>query len=109
MTKVRNWQIGREMSYPYPDKRPKKQIAYIFDPNKCIACQTCTMACKTTWTTGKGQEYVFWNNVESKPWGYYPLGWDVSILNLLGPQKWDGGVYTGKTIFEAGSKPEEIL
>ncbi len=109
MPKVRNWQIGREMNYPYPDKRPKKQIAYIFDTNKCIACQTCTMACKTTWTAGKGQEYVFWNNVESKPWGYYPLGWDVRILELLGTQKWDGEVYAGKTIFEAPSKPEEIL
>jgi len=109
MPKVKNWQIEREMNYPYPDKRPKKQIAYIFDTNKCIACQTCTMACKTTWTAGKGQEYVFWNNVESKPWGYYPLGWDVRILNLLGAQKWDGKVYAGKTIFEAGSKPEEIL
>lgn len=108
MPKVRNWQIGREMQYPYPDNRPKRQIAYIFDTNKCIACQTCTQACKHTWTSGKGQEYVFWNNVETKPWGYYPLGWDVHTLELLGPQMWDRGVYTGKTIFEAVSKPEEI-
>jgi len=109
MPKVKNWQIGREMSYPYPDHRPKRQVAYIFDTNKCIACQTCTMACKTTWTSGKGQEYVFWNNVESKPWGYYPLGWDVRVLELLGPQRWEGDVYAGRTIFEAASKPEEIL
>lgn len=109
MPKVKNWQLGREMTYPYQEVRPKKQIAYVFDPNKCIACQTCTMACKTTWTAGKGQEYVFWNNVESKPWGYYPLGWDVSILQRLGRQKWSGGTYEGKTIFEAGVKPEETL
>lgn len=109
MPKVKNWQIGREMYYPYPDSRPKRQIAYIFDTNKCIACQTCTMACKTTWTSGKGLEYVFWNNVETKPWGYYPLGWDVKLLELIGPQKWEGDVYAGKTIFEAAKKPEEIL
>lgn len=67
------------------------------------------MACKTTWTSGKGLEYVFWNNVESKPWGYYPLGWDVKILDMLGIQKWEGNIYTGKTIFESASKPEEIM
>ncbi|MBI4848562.1 MAG: dehydrogenase [Nitrospirae bacterium] len=109
MAKVKNWQLGREMDFPYPEHRPKKQIAYVFDTNKCIACQTCTMACKTTWTVGKGQEYVFWNNVESKPWGYYPLGWDVKVLELLGQQKWDGDKYAGKTIFEAAPKGEPAL
>jgi nitrate reductase beta subunit len=48
----------------------------VFDINKCIACQTCTLACKTTWTSGKGQEYMLWNNVESKPYGFDPLAWD---------------------------------
>ncbi len=102
--KVRNWQIGREMSYPYEESRPEKQFAAVFDTNKCIACQTCTMACKQTWTTGKGQEFMFWNNVETKPYGFYPLAWDVRILELLGPQRWEGRKYTGKTIFEAAPK-----
>lgn len=62
------------------------------------------MACKTTWTAGKGQEYVFWNNVESKPWGYYPLAWDIKVLDLVGRQKWDGNKYAGKTVFEAAPK-----
>ena len=64
MARVYNWQIGREMSYWYPESRPKRQFAAVFDINKCIACQTCTLACKTTWTSGKGQEYMLWNNVE---------------------------------------------
>jgi nitrate reductase beta subunit len=102
--KVKNWQIQREMFYPYEGVRPEKQFAAVFDINKCIACQTCTMACKHTWTTGEGQEYMFWNNVESKPYGFYPLAWDVKILGLLGPQKWEGNVYKGKTIFEAAPK-----
>ncbi|MBI5185941.1 MAG: dehydrogenase [Nitrospinae bacterium] len=109
MPKVKNWQIGRDMEYPYPESKPQKQVAFIFDPNKCIACQTCTMACKTTWTSGKGQEYVFWNNVESKPYGFYPLGWDVQTLGLLGPQKWEGGKYAGKTVFEAAPDQESVL
>ena len=77
MARVYNWQIGREMSYWYPERHPKRQFAAVFDTNKCIACQTCTLACKTTWTSGKGQEYMLWNNVETKPYGFYPLGWDV--------------------------------
>ena len=55
MARVHNWQIDREMSYWYPESRPAKQFAAVFDINKCIACQTCTLACKTTWTSGKGQ------------------------------------------------------
>lgn len=104
MPRVYNWQIGREMEYPYPAVRPKRQAAGVFNLNKCIGCQTCTIACKTTWTSSKGQEYMFWNNVETKPWGGYPLGWDVKVLNALGVQKWrkEGGtwVYKGLTIFE---------
>lgn len=103
-TKVKNWQIGREMPYPYEEVRPEKQFAAVFDTNKCIACQTCTFACKQTWTTGRGQEFMFWNNVESKPYGFYPLAWDVKLLELLGPQKWEGRKYIGKTIFEAAPK-----
>lgn len=101
MPKVFNWQIKREMEYPYPAAPPQRQFAAVFDTNKCIACQTCTIACKNAWTSGRGQEYMFWNNVETKPYGFYPLGWDVSVLRLLGPQTWDGDIYTGKTIFEA--------
>jgi len=109
MTKVFNWQLKREMEYKYQDIRPDKQVTWIFDTNKCIACQTCTLACKSTWTSGKGQEYMFWNNVESKPWGFYPIGWDVKLLEQLGPQTWNGDKYVGKTIFEEATYGEEIM
>ncbi|GMU79532.1 MAG: hypothetical protein AMXMBFR46_23220 [Acidimicrobiia bacterium] len=101
MAKVFNWQLNREMDYPYEEARPTRQAAAIFDTNKCIGCQTCTLACKTCWTSGKGQEYMLWNNVETKPWGSYPLAWDVKILEELGPQRWDGDTYAGSTIYEA--------
>jgi len=109
MARVYNWQIGREMSYWYPESRPKRQFAAVFDINKCIACQTCTLACKTTWTSGKGQEYMLWNNVESKPYGFYPLGWDLQLLKELGPQGWEGGAYQGQTIFEAAPAGARVL
>ncbi|MEW6026908.1 MAG: 4Fe-4S dicluster domain-containing protein [Planctomycetota bacterium] len=107
--KVYNWQINRQMEYKYPETRPERQVAWVFDTNKCIACQTCTLACKNAWTAGKGQEFMFWNNVESKPWGFYPLGWDMRLLEKLGAQKWTGNKYTGKTIFESTPYGEEIL
>lgn len=107
--KVYNWQIERKMKYKYPQSRPKKQVAWVFDTNKCIACQTCTFACKNAWTSGKGQEYMFWNSVETKPWGFYPLGWDVRLLKKMGIQKWRGDRYAGKTIFENAPYGEEIL
>jgi len=106
---VYNWQLNREMRYKYPESRPEKQVAWVFDTNKCIACQTCTIACKNAWTAGKGQESMWWNNVETKPWGFYPLGWDVRLLEMLGRQKWDGGRYVGLTIFEKVAPGEEHL
>ena len=109
MAKVYNWQIGREMEFPYEGVRPAKQFAMIMDINKCIACQTCTIACKTMWTAGRGQEYMFWNNVETKPYGFYPLGWDVKTLEQLGVQDLGGPVYRGKTLFEAAPEGERVL
>ncbi|HEY3324933.1 MAG TPA: 4Fe-4S dicluster domain-containing protein [Planctomycetota bacterium] len=109
MARVFNWQIGREMSYWYPENRPQTQFAAVFDINKCIACQTCTLACKTTWTSGKGQEYMLWNNVESKPYGFYPLQWDLKLLNMLGQQDWAGGAYQGRTLFEAAPAGKRVL
>ena len=111
MARVNNWQLGREMSYWYPESRPEKQFAAVFDINKCIACQTCTLACKTTWTSGKGQEYMLWNNVETKPYGFYPLSWDLKLLEMLEGQKWseDGSRYEGSTIFESAPAGERVL
>ena len=109
MAKVKNWHLQREMEYPFAESRPKKQWAIMFDLNKCIGCQTCSLACKTTWTSGKGQEYMFWNNVETKPYGSYPLAWDVRVLEQLGQQQWKKQEpYHGKTIFEAAPPSERV-
>ncbi|BDG61999.1 4Fe-4S dicluster domain-containing protein [Caldinitratiruptor microaerophilus] len=107
MAEVQNWQLGRKMQYPYEEARPERQFAAVFNLNRCIGCQTCTMACKSTWTWGPGQEYMWWNNVETKPYGGYPQNWDVKLLSMLGPQEWQGGVYAGKTIFEAADPAKQ--
>ena len=97
------------MSYWYPENHPKRQFAAVFDTNKCIACQTCTLACKTTWTSGRGQEYMLWNNVESKPYGFYPLAWDVKLLEMLNSGEWKGNKYDGQTIFESAAAGERVM
>ncbi len=113
MSKVYNWQIKRDMSYPYEGKYPERQFAAVFNINRCIACQTCTMACKSTWTFSKGQELMWWNNVETKPYGGYPQHWDIKLLKLMQEahkkqdksMTWNNdGEYNGMTIFEAAEK-----
>jgi DMSO reductase family type II enzyme iron-sulfur subunit len=45
----------------------------VFDLNKCIGCHTCSMACKTAYTDREpGQQYMYWNNVETQPGRGYP-------------------------------------
>jgi DMSO reductase family type II enzyme iron-sulfur subunit len=53
----------------------KHQYAVVMDLNKCIGCQTCTIACKKQWTDEDGMGYMYWNNVETQPGAGYPRGW----------------------------------
>ena len=55
MPEVYNWQLGRKMLYPYEERHPKWQFAFVFNINRCLACQTCSMADKSTWLFSKGQ------------------------------------------------------
>ncbi|MBP8000101.1 MAG: nitrate oxidoreductase subunit beta, partial [Chloroflexi bacterium] len=123
MAEVYNWQLGRPIGYIYPEAHPQRQFVAVFNINRCIGCQTCTGACKATWTFSKGQEYMWWNNVESKPYGSYPKYWDVKILQKLEEahetagkeMTWDTsavgeqspyGVYQGLTITEAAAETQ---
>ena len=56
--------------------RIKKQMGIVFNLDKCLGCQTCTIACKNVWTNREGAEYMFWNNVETKPGVGYPREWE---------------------------------
>ncbi|MBI2399872.1 MAG: hypothetical protein HYV23_02255 [Deltaproteobacteria bacterium] len=44
--------------------------------DKCIGCHTCSVSCKNVWTSRRGAEYMWWNNVETKPGAGYPLTWE---------------------------------
>jgi nitrate reductase beta subunit len=54
----------------------RAQISMVFHLDKCIGCHTCSIACKNIWTDRKGAEYMWWNNVETKPGTGYPGKWE---------------------------------
>ncbi len=54
----------------------RSQIAMVFHLDKCIGCHTCSLACKNIWTDRKGTEYMWWNNVETKPGTGFPTAWE---------------------------------
>ena len=54
----------------------RAQISMMFHLDKCIGCHTCSVACKNIWTDRKGTEYMWWNNVETKPGTGYPTKWE---------------------------------
>ncbi|MEW6034158.1 MAG: nitrate reductase subunit beta [Chloroflexota bacterium] len=54
----------------------RAQISMVFHLDKCIGCHTCSIACKNIWTDRQGMEYMWWNNVETKPGTGYPTLWE---------------------------------
>ena len=54
----------------------RSQVSMVFHLDKCIGCHTCSIACKNIWTDRKGAEYMWWNNVETKPGTGYPTAWE---------------------------------
>ncbi len=51
-------------------------MSMLFHLDKCIGCHTCSVACKNLWTDRSGAEYMWWNNVETRPGTGYPTGWE---------------------------------
>ncbi|WBY02507.1 nitrate reductase subunit beta [Ramlibacter tataouinensis] len=62
----------------------RAQIPMVLNLDKCIGCHTCSITCKNVWTNREGQEYAWYNNVESKPGIGYPKDWENQ-------QRWRGG------------------
>jgi nitrate reductase beta subunit len=54
----------------------RAQVSMMFHLDKCIGCHTCSVACKNVWTDRQGTEYMWWNNVETKPGTGYPTQWE---------------------------------
>lgn len=65
----------------------RSQIAMVFHLDKCIGCHTCSIACKNIWTDRKGAEYMWWNNVETKPGTGYPTKWENQEIYKGGWEK----------------------
>jgi nitrate reductase / nitrite oxidoreductase, beta subunit len=62
----------------------RAQIGMVLNLDKCIGCHTCSVTCKNVWTSRKGLEYAWFNNVESKPGVGFPKNWEDQ-------EKWSGG------------------
>ena len=44
-----------------PTNGGARQIAFVFDLNKCIGCQTCSVACKVLWhQEAEGTDNQWW-------------------------------------------------
>ncbi len=54
----------------------RAHMSMLFHLDKCIGCHTCSIACKNLWTDRKGAEYMWWNNVETRPGSGYPNQWE---------------------------------
>jgi nitrate reductase / nitrite oxidoreductase, beta subunit len=54
----------------------RAHMSMLFHLDKCIGCHTCSIACKNLWTDRKGAEYMWWNNVETRPGSGYPIQWE---------------------------------
>lgn len=69
--------------------RPMAQMAMVMNLDKCIGCHTCSVTCKQAWTNRAGTEYVWFNNVETRPGLGYPRGYEDQEV-------WEGGWKLGK-------------
>jgi nitrate reductase / nitrite oxidoreductase, beta subunit len=56
--------------------RVKAQVGMVMNLDKCIGCHTCSVTCKNVWTNRSGAEYMWFNNVETKPGVGYPKRWE---------------------------------
>lgn len=61
----------------------KAQMTMVLNLDKCLGCHTCSIPCKNVWTSRAGAEYMWFNNVETKPGIGYPKNWE------------DQGIYNG--------------
>jgi len=84
--------------------RIKAQYAMVMNLDKCIGCHTCSIPCKNVWTSHMGAEYIWYNNVETKPGIGYPKKWEDQDVYRGG---WTMG--KGRLKLRAGSRAEKLL
>ena len=64
--------------------RVSAQLMMVMALDKCLGCHTCSVTCKQAWTNREGSDYIWFNNVETKPGVGYPKRWEDQ-------DQWRGG------------------
>jgi nitrate reductase / nitrite oxidoreductase, beta subunit len=85
--------------------RVMANVAMVMNLDKCIGCHTCSVTCKQVWTNRPGTEYVYFNNVETKPGIGYPRRYEDQ-------QQWHGGWTLdrkGRLQLKAGGRLRKLL
>ncbi|QCX28451.1 nitrate reductase subunit beta [Nocardioides jishulii] len=85
--------------------RVMAQMAMVMNLDKCIGCHTCSVTCKQAWTNRSGMEYVWFNNVETRPGLGYPRTYENQ-------EAWQGGwVRTprGRLKLRAGGRMKKLV
>ena len=83
----------------------KAQVAMVMNLDKCIGCHTCSVTCKNVWTNRRGAEYMWFNDVETKPGLGYPQRWEDQ-------KQWRGGWELdrrGKLRLKGGGRLRKLL
>jgi nitrate reductase / nitrite oxidoreductase, beta subunit len=85
--------------------RVMAQMSMVMNLDKCIGCHTCSVTCKQAWTNRTGVEYVWFNNVESRPGVGYPRTYEDQT-------RWRGGwalSKRGRLVLRTGSRLRRLL
>ena len=85
--------------------RVMAQVGMVMNLDKCIGCHTCSVTCKQTWTNRAGTEYVWFNNVETRPGQGYPRRYEDQ-------DTWRGGWHLnsrGKLRLRTGGRVRKLL
>lgn len=85
--------------------RVMAQMAMVMNLDKCIGCHTCSVTCKQAWTNRTGTEYVWFNNVETRPGQGYPRTYEDQ-------SKWEGGWTLnrrGRLQLKAGGRLKNLM
>lgn len=84
--------------------RVMAQMAMVMNLDKCIGCHTCSVTCKQAWTNRTGTEYVWFNNVETRPGQGYPRTYEDQ-------EQWKGGwelTSRGRLKLKAGGRLKKL-
>ncbi|KHL15072.1 nitrate reductase beta subunit [Mumia flava] len=85
--------------------RVMAQMGMVMNLDKCIGCHTCSVTCKQAWTNRAGTEYVWFNNVETRPGQGYPRRYEDQ-------ERWRGGWEVdrrGRLRLKAGGRVKKLL